>query len=117
MGAARAMRCCSSASTNLVLLDLKTMTPKTLVERRRGHRGREIFAGRKMGELRAGVQSVGGEHELEEMRTRSRPVGAEEVLKGQLDWVYPEELEYAAQRTGGRRIRRKSRTTKWMSVR
>ena len=78
-------------STNLVLLDLKTMAPKTLVSGASDLEDAKFSPdGKWIGFVRDSnlwvVNSAGGD---------ARPLttgGSEEVLKGKLDWVYPEEL-------------------------
>ena len=77
--------------TNLVLLDLKTMTPKTLVGGGADIQDAKFSPDEKWVSFVRGfnlwvVSTSGGDaHAV-------TTGGTEAVLKGQLDWVYPEEL-------------------------
>ncbi|HKV05496.1 MAG TPA: DPP IV N-terminal domain-containing protein [Candidatus Acidoferrales bacterium] len=79
-------------SNNLVLLDLKTMAPKPLV------RSDAEIADPKFSPDGKWVSFVRGSNlwlaEVATGETRALTAGgSEEILKGQLDWVYPEELD------------------------
>jgi len=79
-------------STNLVLLDLKSMTPKPLV------RGSDDLADPKFSPDGKWVSFVRGSNlwvvSVASGETRALSTGgSEEILKGQLDWLYPEELD------------------------
>ena len=78
-------------SSNLVLLDLKTMTPKTLLSGGADIQDVKFSPDEKWVSFVRGfnlwvVSTAGGDaHAV-------TTGGSEAVLKGQLDWVYPEEL-------------------------
>ncbi len=79
-------------STNLVLLDLKTMTPKPLV------RGTDDLEDPKFSPDGKWVSYVRGSNlwvvNVASGETHALTAGgSEEILKGQLDWLYPEELD------------------------
>ena len=79
-------------STNLVLLDLKSMAPKPVV------RGTDDIEDPKFSPDGKWVSFVRGANlwiaSVATGETRGLTIGgSEDVLKGQLDWLYPEELD------------------------
>jgi len=81
-----------TGSDNLVLLDLKTMVPKTLVSGERELENPKFSPdGRWVSFVRdSNLWLVNVANGSEKALTTG---GSEEVLKGKLDWVYPEELD------------------------